>query len=73
MGRRRNKSVVASCDTYIEADPVEAGEEAKKSGSELPESAVGRKLASAGFNSYLHNDNSTLQYFYVGIYSGCRR
>ena len=35
-------------DTFIEADPEEAYEEAQKSGPEVPESAVGKKLASAG-------------------------
>jgi hypothetical protein len=48
MGKRKNKDISALPDTYIEADPEEAHEEAQKSGPDVPESAVGKKLASAG-------------------------
>jgi hypothetical protein len=48
MGKKKNKNVNVVPDTYIEADPVEASEEARKSGDTVPESALGKKLASAG-------------------------
>jgi hypothetical protein len=53
MGRKKNKNANVVPDTYIEADPVEASEEARKSGDAVPESALGKKLASAG-SEFLH-------------------
>lgn len=50
MGKKKGKSKKPEGppDTYMEADPEEAAVEASSSVSEVPESAMGKKMASAG-------------------------
>jgi hypothetical protein len=49
MGKKSKKQqAVGTPDTYIEADPSEASAEAATAGPVIPESALGKKLASAG-------------------------
>ena len=48
MGRRKAKAPAQEPDTYIEADSEEAGQEAVQSQHQVPETALGKKLASAG-------------------------
>mmetsp|Transcript_3263 Transcript_3263/g.8197 ORF Transcript_3263/g.8197 Transcript_3263/m.8197 type:complete len:566 (+) Transcript_3263:182-1879(+) len=48
MGKKnKSKAQQGPPDTYIEADPEEAAQDAAKAGAVLPESALGKKMASA--------------------------
>ena len=53
MGKKSKKQAVGGTpDTYMEADPTEAAAEASTAGPAIPESAMGKKLASAGAISH---------------------
>jgi hypothetical protein len=48
MGKKSKKQAGGVPDTYMEADPTEAAAEASTAGPAIPDSAMGKKLASAG-------------------------
>ncbi len=61
MGKKsKNRQAVGTPDTYIEADPSEASAEAATAGPVIPESALGKKLASAGMIPIIQAAMTTL-------------